>query len=63
MVNMLGSIGVIIISVPLAAKVSKKFGKKEMSIVVFIIAAVIYAVLFFLRPENVWIYVGFTVAA
>ncbi len=53
MVGMLLAAGV---SKPLA----KKFGKAEVSVASNAMATVVCLVLYFLRPENVWVYVGLT---
>ncbi len=52
---MAGMIVAAIIAKPLA----KKFGKAEVSVVSNLFAVVVNIVLFFVRPENVWVYVGF----
>ena len=51
-------VGMLIAGV-LAKPCARKFGKAEVSIVSNLLAAAICAILFFLRPENVWVYVGF----
>lgn len=51
-------VGMLIASV-LAKPCARKFGKAEISIVSNLAAAVICVILFLLRPESVWVYVGF----
>lgn len=52
---MLGMVVAAVIAKPLA----KKFGKAEVSVVSNLFAAIVCLVLFFVRPENVWVYVAF----
>ena len=47
-----------IISAVLARPLTKKFGKAELSTVASAVAGAICVLLFFVRPENVWVYVG-----
>ena len=47
-----------LIAAGLAKPVAGRFGKAEVSVVANLLAAVICGVLFFLRPENVWVYVA-----
>ena len=54
MVMMIGMIAAAIIAKPLG----KRFGKAEVSVVSNVFAAVVNLVLFFMRPDNVWVYVG-----
>ena len=55
---------VMLVGMSLAAAVSKKlatrFGKAEVSVASNLAAAVVCLVLYFLRPENVWVYVLLT---
>ncbi len=51
---MVGMVVAAFIAKPLA----KKFGKAEVSIVSNLFAAAVCVVMFLLRPENVWVYVG-----
>ena len=48
-----------LISAALAKPLVGKFGKAETCAAASIIAAILSAVLFFIRPESVWVYVGF----
>ena len=50
--------GGMIIAAMLARPLTEKFGKAEISVVSSIIAAAVCIILFFVRPENVWVYVG-----
>ena len=52
---MIGMVLAAIFAKPLA----KKFGKAEVSIVSNLFAGVVCVVLFFVRPANVWVYIGF----
>lgn len=42
-----------------AKPLAKKYGKAEVSVVSNLLAAAMSVILFFLRPENVWVYVAF----
>ncbi len=48
-----------LISAALAKPLVGRFGKAETCAVASIIAAILSIVLFFIRPESVWVYVGF----
>lgn len=50
--------GGMIIAAMLARPLTEKFGKAEISVVSSIIAAAVCVILYFVRPENVWVYVG-----
>ena len=50
--------GGMIIAAILARPLTEKFGKAEISVVSSIIAAAVCIILYFVRPENVWVYVG-----
>ena len=52
--------GTMFIAAAFAKPLAKKFGKAEISIVANFSAAGMSLLLFFLRPENVWVYVGLT---
>lgn len=43
-----------------ARPLAQRFGKAEVSVASNLLAAVVCIVLYFLRPENVWVYVAFT---
>lgn len=47
-----------LIAAVIAKPLTKKFGKAEVSVVSNLFAAVICVVMFFIRPENVWVYIG-----
>ncbi len=51
-------VGMLIAGV-IAKPCARKFGKAEVSVASNLLAAVICVALFFLRPENVWVYVAF----
>ncbi len=53
--------GALIISAALAKPLARKFGKAEISAVSNLLAAGICILLFFVRPENVWVYVAFNI--
>lgn len=50
--------GGMIIAAMLAKPLTERFGKAEISVVSSVLAAAVCIILFFLRPENVWVYVG-----
>lgn len=47
-----------VIAAALAKPIANKIGKAELSAIANLAAAVICIILFFMRPENVWVYVG-----
>lgn len=47
-----------IIAAVLAKPIANKIGKAELSVISNVMATVICLILFFMRPENVWVYVG-----
>ena len=55
MVMMVGMLIAAVVAKPLA----RKFGKAEVSIVSNLFAAAICIILFIIRPQNVWVFVGF----
>ena len=59
---LISNIGILAISAPVGI-LAAKFGKKELSAVGTLFAAAIYVICYFVRPENVWGYVAFYVAA
>ncbi len=61
--NLLSSLAMLLICAPFAARLSAKFGKKEISIVSCGIAAVSFAVCLILKPQNVYVYLIFYVIA
>lgn len=52
-----------LVAAAIAKPLAKRFGKAEVSAASNIIAAVINLLLFFVRPANVWVYVGFQTLA
>lgn len=56
--NVLMMVGMLI-AAAIAKPLTGKFGKAEISVFSNILAAAVFVVLFFLRPDNVWVYVGF----
>ncbi|MBO5906988.1 MAG: MFS transporter [Clostridia bacterium] len=52
-----------IVAAGTARPLSSKFGKAEISATSNLIAAVVLVILFLVRPQNVWVYVGFSLFA
>lgn len=50
-----------VVAAVLARPLSEKFGKAEISVVSNLLAALVCLLLFFIRPQNVWVYVGVNV--
>lgn len=48
-----------LIAAGITKPVTERFGKAEVSVVANLLAAAVCFLLFFLRPENVWVYVAF----
>ena len=48
----------ILFSAAFAKPLARKFGKAEISVVSNLLASVICILLFFIRPKNVWVYIG-----
>ena len=53
--------GGMVVAAMLARPLTERFGKAEISVVSSIIAAAVCICLYFIRPENVWVYVGVNV--
>ena len=53
--------GGMVVAAILARPLTERFGKAEISVVSSIIAAAVCICLYFIRPENVWVYVGVNV--
>ncbi len=53
--------GGMIVAAALARPLTKRFGKAEISAFSNILAAIVCIFLFFVRPQNVWVYVGVNV--
>ena len=52
-----------VVAAALARPLSEKFGKAEISVFSNALAAAVCVLLFFLRPQNVWVYVGVNVVS
>lgn len=63
MVNFLMPLVTLLIAMPLASKLTTKFGKKEVSAVVMFVAAAVYGILYFLRPENIYVFMAGVIIA
>ncbi len=61
--SLTGTIAMLAICAPLAVKLSTKFGKKELSTVSCLAAAVVYLVCFIAHPANPYVYVAFYTVA
>lgn len=57
--SLISSLAILVVCAPLAAKLSAKFGKKELSMVACAISAVVYIVCLIIRPASAMVYVGF----
>lgn len=55
----LAMMAAMLLAAALVKPLAKRFGKCEVSVVSSVFAVVINLILFFVRPENVWVYVGF----
>jgi len=51
--------GGMIIAAVIAKPLSKKFGKAEISVASNMVAGIVCVLLYFIRPQNVWVYVAF----
>ena len=58
--SLLGSVAMLVICAPLASRFAAKWGKKEMSCVSCICGAAAFAVCLIIRPQNPYVYVGFS---
>ncbi len=54
-----GSLAVLLICALLAAKLSEKYGKKELSVISCLAAAAVYLVCLIVHPQNAFVYVAF----
>ncbi len=61
--SLLGSVVVLAVCAPFAARLSARFGKKELSVASCGAGAAVYALCLFVRPQNPYVYVGFFVLA
>ncbi|MCD8127157.1 MAG: glycoside-pentoside-hexuronide (GPH):cation symporter [Clostridiales bacterium] len=57
--SLTGSLAVLVICAPLAARLAERFGKKELSAVSCFFGALMYALCLAVRPENAYVYVAF----
>lgn len=56
---LVGSVVMLVICAPFAARLASKFGKKELSVVSCAFGAAVYLVCLVVRPGNAFVYVGF----
>ena len=63
MASLTGSIAVLVICAPFAVKLSKKFGKKELSVASCLISGILWFACLVLRPQSATAYVVFTTLA
>ncbi|AMB99080.1 MFS transporter [Aerococcus urinaehominis] len=58
-VNTLNPLLVLAIAAPLGPVLAKRFGKKEVGIVGMLVSTISYAILFLLRPDNMYVFIAF----
>ncbi len=63
MSSLAGTAAMLVICAPFASKLSAKYGKKELSVVSCVAAAVVYLVCLIVHPSNAFVYVGFFTVA
>ena len=63
LVNFMMPLITLLIAMPLASKLTTKFGKKEVSSVAMFAAAIVYGILYFVRPENMYVFMAGVVIA
>lgn len=63
MSSLTGTLAMIVICAPFASKLSAKYGKKELSVVSCVAAAIVYLVCLIVHPSNAFVYVGFFTVA
>lgn len=63
MSSLAGTAAMLVICAPFASKLSAKYGKKELSVVSCVVAAVVYLVCLIVHPSNAFVYVGFFTVA
>lgn len=51
--------GGMLVAALIAKPLAKKIGKAEMSVIANMLAGVVCIILYFVRPQNVWVYVSF----
>lgn len=56
-VNLVNPLIVLLVVVPLSGPICKRFGKKEVASVAMFVSALMYGLLFILRPQNVQMYI------
>lgn len=62
-INFLNPIIVFVLVSPIASKFGQDYGKKETATAGLIIGAVIYFMIYFVEPQNVWVYIAMSSAA
>ena len=62
-VSTIAMMGGMLLAAILAKPLAKKFGKAELSVASNLLAGAVCILLFFIRPQNVWIYVGINIAS
>lgn len=60
-VSTFAMMGAMLVSAAVAKPIARKIGKAEMSVLSNLVAAGICLLLFFIRPANVWVYVGLNI--
>lgn len=63
MSSLAGTAAMLVICAPFASKLSAKYGKKELSVVSCVAAAIVYLVCLIVHPSNAFVYVGFFTVA
>lgn len=61
--SLAGSLAVLVICAPFAAKLSAKFGKKELSVVSCVASAIVFLICLIVHPGNAFVYVAFFTVA
>ena len=56
-------LAVVLVCAAFAKPLTKRFGRKEISIAGSVLAAVCYGICFLIRPSNVWVYLAFAMIA
>lgn len=56
--NMIQTVCVLILA-PFSAKLTKKFGKKEVGSIALLFAGIVYSLMFVLKIKNAWVFCGF----
>lgn len=56
LINFINPLVSLLVAFPLASALARRFGKKEVSSIAMFIGSGIYALLFFLRPENMYVF-------